>query len=251
MQHLGLGPAVQYAFEKVRRQLAPPLPRITWLRSAAALHPLQCRRGSSDLDVFGQIFVGREYRCLDDVTDAGLIVDCGANVGYSAAYFLSRFPRAEIIAVEPDPANFAALSANLAPYGSRQKALCTGVWSHTTDLVISEVPFRDGREWSQTVRPARAGESGAMKAVDIGSILASSGHDRIAILKVDIEGAESEVFASTSNYQEWIGKVDNLVIEIHSEAAKTIVLAAVANRGFTTSQCDELVVCKRPRGASL
>lgn len=75
--------------------------------------PLRCRAGTSDQGVFNQIFVQRACQCLDDVASADLIVDCGANVGYSSAYFLSRFPGATVIAVEPDAQNFAALEWNL------------------------------------------------------------------------------------------------------------------------------------------
>src|ERR1700733_12545752 len=45
---------------------------------------LRCRAGTSDQRVFNQIFVKREYQCLDDVASADLILDCGANVGYSS-----------------------------------------------------------------------------------------------------------------------------------------------------------------------
>ena len=58
------------------------------------LYPVYARRGSSDLAVFHQIFVSHEYRCLAGLTNPKLILDCGANVGYSAAYFLSRFQAA-------------------------------------------------------------------------------------------------------------------------------------------------------------
>jgi hypothetical protein len=43
--------------------------------------------GSSDLHVFRQIFVEREYGCLDDLADVRLIIDCGANAGYSSGSF--------------------------------------------------------------------------------------------------------------------------------------------------------------------
>src|SRR5262245_9783341 len=75
----------------------------------SSMHPLFVRRGSSDLSVFDQIFIQREYACLDDLTGVRLIIDCGANVGYSSAYLLSRHPNSRIIAVESDPENFAML----------------------------------------------------------------------------------------------------------------------------------------------
>ena len=48
------------------------------------MHRLFVRRGSSDLDVFDQIFIQNEYGCLDDLTDVRFVIDCGANVGYSS-----------------------------------------------------------------------------------------------------------------------------------------------------------------------
>ena len=116
------------------------------------------RSGTSDLDVFSQIFLHREYRCLDALGDVDTVIDCGANVGYASIYFLSRFPNSIVVAVEPDPGNFAALQANLVPYGSRARAVHSGVWSESVGLVMNDVEYRDGREWARQVRPARAGE---------------------------------------------------------------------------------------------
>src|SRR4051812_34765918 len=68
------------------------------LNARHARHPVLARAKSSDVQVFHQIFIEREYRCLDAIDCNGLIIDCGANVGYSAAYFLSRYPKAQLIA---------------------------------------------------------------------------------------------------------------------------------------------------------
>ena len=59
------------------------------------------------------IHVDLEYEPLDDLDDIRLVVDCGANVGYASAYFLSHFPQARVIAVEPDDQKFEALRRNL------------------------------------------------------------------------------------------------------------------------------------------
>ena len=99
------------------------------MKPTGAQFPVWCRVLSSDLDVFSQIFVHREYRCLDDLTGVRVVIDCGANVGYSSAYFLSRFPACTVIAVEPDSGNFAAMERNLAPYGNRVRAIHSGVWA--------------------------------------------------------------------------------------------------------------------------
>src|SRR3954453_4253320 len=59
------------------------------LFSRDAKYPLLCRPGTTDILVFDQLYIWREYRCLDDLDplSVGLVVDCGAYVGYSSAYF--------------------------------------------------------------------------------------------------------------------------------------------------------------------
>ena len=84
-------------------------------------HPLYARPRTSDLQIFNAIFAEGEYRNLDDLQGIRLVIDCGANVGYSSAYFLSRFPECVVIAVEADPENFEMLRRNLAPYGERAR----------------------------------------------------------------------------------------------------------------------------------
>ena len=218
------------------------------LYSRNAQYPLFCRANTSDLNVFDQIFQAREYRCLDDALDqtsAGLIVDCGANVGYATAYFLSRFPKATAVAIEPDEGNISIIKKNVSQFHNRCQIIRAGVWSHETGLVFNEVPFRDGREWALRVREARADETPLMRAVDINSILKASGFDRIFLLKVDIEGAESVVFGPESS--SWIKKVDNIVIELHGDDCKKVFMSAIAAENFAISECDELTVCLRSR----
>lgn len=200
---------------------------------------------TSDINVFTQIFMSREYRCLDEVQEPSLIIDCGANVGYSSAYFLSRFPKAHLIAVEPDPKNFAMLLDNIRPFGGRATAICSGIWSREVGLVFSQEPFGDGREWARTVRVARDDEKPDMMAKDIGTLLKESGFERISILKVDIEGSEAEVFGS--NYEPWIGRVDHMVIELHGGKCEEIFGEAIAKEDLRVERCDELVVCKKIR----
>ena len=101
VRSLGVAPTALYAAQRLRFGLSPPKSPFVWLLSKHARYPLRCRPGTSDVAVFGQIFRDLEYQCLDNARDVSLILDCGANVGYSAAYFLTCFPRAQVIAVEP------------------------------------------------------------------------------------------------------------------------------------------------------
>jgi len=239
---LGLRGATEYV---VQNKINVHGSAVFQLHPSTVQYPLRVRRGASDLRVFRQIFIKHEYSCIDDLKQVGLVIDCGANVGYSAAYFLNRFPTCEVIAIEPDSENFAMLEANVASYGKRARLIRAGVWSHEADLVMSEVGYRDGREWARQVRPCHPGEKPDFEGLDIASILASSGHERISLLKMDVEGAEAIIFADCGA---WLDKVDNIVIELHDDStfgkASQTFLGVIDGRGFKTSRNGELTVCR-------
>ena len=213
------------------------------LTSKNSEFPLICRPNTSDISVFGQIFIEREYSCLDNLSDVELIIDCGANVGYSSAYFLTRFPKSRVICIEPDPSNFTILEKNLAPYKERVKLINSGVWSHKAGLKILETPGLDWSAWAVQVRECNVGEVPEMQAIDVGTLLKESDLDKISILKMDIEGAEAVVFAK--NYESWLPFVDNIAIEIHGSKASDIVLNTVAAcKPFSVSSSGELTIFK-------
>jgi FkbM family methyltransferase len=213
------------------------------LNSRYTNFPLWCRPGTSDLSMFAEVICHRAFRCLDPIKSAQLILDCGANVGYSSAYFLSRYPESTVIAIEPDTGNFGMLERNLIPYGDRYHGICSAIWSHSTGMVLSQERLGAGDECARTVRPVRTDEKPDFMAIDIGTILDRSGFDRISILKVDIEGAERIVFES--NYERWLSRVDSLVIELHSQECIRVFQKASAHENFEISACDDQVVCLR------
>ncbi len=230
---------------KVSRARGASLPVGTPVRIRARLaeHPMWFRAGTSDLTVFHEMFVARDYSCLDSVRHAELIVDCGANVGYAAVYFLNRYPNAHLIAIEPDPGNFELLTRNLASYADRCTLIRAGVWPTAANLHVSDVATGAGGEWGITVRECLPGEPASCEAIDIGSVLAQSGQARISILKIDIEGSEAEVFAR--NVDPWIHKFDNLVIELHDELCEATVHGALADQALDISRLDTLTLFRR------
>lgn len=210
------------------------------LRTPHAMYPLEFRRDTSDLSVYRQVFLGLEYACLPN-DDVAFIIDCGANVGYASAYFLTRSPRAQLIAVEPDPGNFAVLTRNLAPYGRRARAIHGAVWSHATRLSMAANDYRGGEEWARQV--CEGGDEVA--AYGVADLLRVAGWERADLLKMDIEGAEAIVFAN--NTEAWIDRVNTMVIELHDDTdfgpASEIVGRATA--AFEARQSGELTVYSR------
>jgi FkbM family methyltransferase len=214
-----------------------------------AKHPLWCRFTSTDLHVFWQIFIARQYAPLDDLTNVSHIVDLGANVGYSTAYFLTRFPKARSIAVEPDPANFEVLARNLAPYGKRATAIHAGVWSHVCSLGIVESTAGAGREWGRQVREVASDYPGAVPGLDLGTLLSAHQINRVSLLKVDIEGAEAVVFRERN--PSWLERIDNIAIELHNNTdfgeCSAAFQRSIGEQGFAQTRSGELTLCRRIR----
>jgi FkbM family methyltransferase len=204
--------------------------------------PIRARYGSSDLDVFEQIFVQEEHRPLRDVREARLIVDCGAYVGYSGMYLLDAFPDAHLIAVEPDEGNFALLDRNLGCYGERVSLIHSAIWPSKTRLVVSRGEYRDGREWANQVRESLAGEEPSVDAIDIETLLADYPSRSIDILKIDIEGAEAILFAS--NCESWLDRVRNIAIELHGPECETAFFERMSRYEYELSRSGELTICR-------
>lgn len=202
-------------------------------------HPVIARPNSSDLQVFEQIFSLREYRCLDREAFDGLIIDLGANVGYSAAYFLSQFPKASVIAIEPVADNFAELHKNLAPYHPRAAAVQAAIMPGADYVSASIEP---GQEWGATMQAADVG----IETITIPEILSMSGKQHIDLLKIDIEGAERQLFEADTT---WLDLVETIVIELHGPDCEQAFFDKINKTNFLVTRSDELTVCKRPWSA--
>ena len=72
-------------------------------------------------------------------------------------------------------------------------------------------------EWGFRTEEVKSSKGATLKAITVDEILKQSACDRIGILKIDIEGAEKELFSK--NYS-WLDKVDVLIIELHDRLKK-------------------------------
>ncbi len=209
-------------------------------------HALTVRLGSSsDLDVFSTIFIHREYSCLRNLTNVSLVLDLGANVGYSSAYFLCCFPDSRVVAVEPDDRNVAICRTNLDPYGDRALLLHGAVWAENTQLCVSKGVYGDGREWATQVVSPQSGQAGDVNGWDVGSLIDMAGGSEVDLLKVDIERAELAVFGETA--KKWLPRIRNICIELHGADCREAFLNALADFDYDLDQSDELTICRNLR----
>jgi FkbM family methyltransferase len=219
-------------------------PRLLRIKPRSLLHPLLFRTASSDLYVIRQILVEEEYAPLVSLKSVKFIIDCGANIGCSAAFFLSRFPEAKLIAVEPDQANFDLLSQNLGPYGSRARAIRAAIWSDEVQLLATrQGQFVDGLEWAVTVEPVKAADpQGGVPSITLSGLLKRDGQEFIDLLKIDIEGAEEVVFSGDCRF--WLSRTRNLCIELHGDQCRSIFDSAMSSYTCDRQPSGELIVCR-------
>jgi FkbM family methyltransferase len=170
---------------------------------------LLVRKGTSDVPTFERIFAVRDYAF--DLTGLAprVIIDAGANVGYSTAYFALRFPEARIFALEPEPENFHLLVQNTRAFPN-VVPLRKALWRRACRLRTVD---RGAEPWAFQVDEREGGAPGNIEGTTVPALLASTREGRADLLKIDIEGSEREVFADGS--ADWLGRCSAIIIELH------------------------------------
>ena len=168
------------------------------------------RNGTTDVNCLEKVFINREYEIPFELAPR-LIVDAGANVGMATLYLSHQYPNAEIVAIEPEPSNFKMLERNCGGLPN-VTLIQAALWSRSCSLEIDD----SGSEaWAFRVseRVSTSGKTVAVPTITIQEILDRFHADRIDFLKLDIEGAELELFSQGS--EQWIDRIGSIAIELH------------------------------------
>jgi FkbM family methyltransferase len=185
-----------------------------------------------------QIFDAEIYR-FDTSDAAPRILDCGANIGLSVLYFKRLHPRSRITAFEPDPNLFSMLEANCRSHALADVELVPkAAWTCEALLPFSAEGSDAGRLLGIGPGIARAAE----RTVAAARLRDHLGGERIALLKLDVEGAEAEILLDCADR---LGDVERVFVEAHSligrEQRLDEVLAVLRSAGFRTHVQPELV----------
>ena len=233
VQLVGFAQAVGFLVRRLRGEKAMAL------QIAGVPTPLWCRTSGSDRWALWQVFAKRHFEyALQD--PPWLIVDGGANVGYASVYFANRYPEARIIAVEPDPENCSMFRKNCAAYPNVE--LIEGaLWQAEAELVIENPGHHS---WGFRVAEASTTPMDhSFRGVTVAGILARSPEQCIDLLKLDIEGSEEGLFSY--GYEDWIGRIGNLMIETHGPGSRAVVFAVMQENGFSATQSGEYTIFEK------
>jgi FkbM family methyltransferase len=212
-------------------------------------HRVEVRPTDSDLFVLSQVFGWEEYR-IDDAHLAHLreiasgwqssgikpvIVDAGANVGYSTLYFASLFPEACVLAIEPDEVAFDILSRHVQS-NQNIRPLRAALWFHEQGLRLQNSA---NGSWANSVS-----EGSGTPSRRLDSVLSSLPNMRPLIIKLDIEGAEREVVESCP---EIFAEAKCIIVEPHdfmnvNAACLSPLYSAISGKRFDTLLSGENLI---------
>jgi len=183
------------------------------------------RKNSTDTSVVGQEFMDlafdlrklRRFEELCNLLAAGraagrrpLIIDGGANIGTTSVFFCVQCQDALVVAVEPDAANYQMLVMNTE--GLPVLPLPCALAAEPGRCLLEDPG--DG-EWAYRPHTVELGcvEPVTVSAVTVDEILHAHAGDCFPfIVKIDIEGAERELF---SHEAAWVDHVPLIIVEPH------------------------------------
>lgn len=173
---------------------------------------------------YREIFEDEIYRFRSQ-GNSPRIVDCGSNYGTSIVYYKKLYPDSKIIAVEADPKIFSILQSNMAARDvSGVELLNRAVATHEGFVSFLSEGADAGRILDSNDNEVTV----EVEAIQLDQLLS----DEVDFLKIDIEGAETSVLATSQR----LSKVKQLFVEYHSFTRKDqdlhVLLEVLRAAGF-------------------
>ena len=177
-----------------------------------------------------EVLVLKGWNNFIPATAEPVILDCGANIGISVLNYKRQYPKAKIIAFEPDPQIAPVLRRNLEVNSARDvRVIEAAVWTGAGEADL----FCEGADGSKLIsRHECKSNSVTVATVNLADFI-SEGTD---LIKMDIEGAEFHVVPALG---ERLRAVRNMIIECHVNNDEVApfgqLLQGLASAGFNVS----------------
>jgi FkbM family methyltransferase len=186
--------------------------------------------GDKDMvGTYDEVFISNTFDRFQQLPH-GLIIDAGANIGLTSILFSKRFPKNQIVCLEPEPDNIRLLKENLK--GLSNIHILPWALYFRSGSVILNTSSGNSLSHTITIPGEKVSNSVEVRTVTVKEILAKFKADKIALFKIDIEGAEVELFAENID---WIDLVENFCIEFHERkrpGSETKIIQLLMQRGY-------------------
>jgi FkbM family methyltransferase len=176
-------------------------------------------------------FIDGYHRPARPLPPCPVIVDLGANVGYTAIDFKDRYPDARVIGVEMDATNCAIARLNTAGL-PMVEIINSAVWTSDGQVLYDATANADA--FSARGADGQATNLVSVPAITMLSLFRQSGISRASFVKMDIEGAEKQLFEAED--LEWLNQVDQISIELHGTFDASFVKERLVAHGMEV--CD-------------
>ncbi len=216
--------------------------RMFMLKLHKQILPVHIRTYSGDYDIFYEVFWKEVYKMPDGLIDAPkLIIDLGANVGFTCIYYALHYPNAEIIAVEPQIHNFHQMEKNTAHFKNITKI----------NIVISDYDKRVSLSDAELSYNYKISETQfkdeTVEAISVERLMDIYNINHIDLIKIDIEGEERNILKHNNK---WLGNVSSIIIEIHYPYQFNELEDDLSQFGFKTypikSVGNKMIIAKKP-----
>ena len=199
-------------------------PRFANKRVSFGSYKLEVPDCMSFLWQFKEIFADHSYKFSCDSTNP-IIIDCGANIGMSILYYKQLFPNSEITAFEASPTIAKLLKSNLAANNITDVNLVEkAVWTDEEGIWFAN-------EAADSSSMFLGGQKILVPSIKLSNFLKTK--SKIDFLKMDIEGAETEVL---KDCRFDLKHVENIFVEFHSYIdhyqSLSTVLQVLEENGF-------------------
>lgn len=198
-------------------------------------YPFFVRPGMKDVSVVINNFIREEYGAIEPAFSPKVLVDGGAYIGDTSAYFLSKYPSLRSIAFEPMLDSFSMAKQNLALYGDRVELLQIALTADGQPISMTG---------EQTGAHASSKSEVKVQTMNIEQILARLPENRIDILKLDVEGAEGSIFADADAADRWLPRIGFIIVETHGDDVTKTVLGALQAANWAAQRVRNLYFCK-------
>lgn len=214
----------------LRLRLKPPIAGEAWVRY-----------GTSDLRTLDEVVFTKVYRQLTEaIPRCEYIIDLGGNIGLASRYFASTYPESRVLAVEPEEQNLELYRRNMACIpADRWEVLRAAVWRADEPVDLSPPPDSSncGAEFDSIRVSPHTGSGGTtVPGLTMTSLIERSGFPRVDLLKIDVEGAEAELFRDNTG---WLDRVRAIAIEFHANTRRQSGFDSVmAEQRFTVRELN-------------
>lgn len=173
--------------------------------------------------ILKEIFLNQNY-AFTNTTDfrlksqGGVIVDIGANIGISTAYFKNLYPTVNLVAIEASPINYKILVENMRANNFKVETINCFVSNLSGSIKFHHNLLKPGASHGEGFKQKVSiqNEEFTVKMMKLSDLI--SGYKGI-VLKIDVEGAEYEILKDLA-FSENISEVMEIIVEVSTRNIK-------------------------------